>query len=129
MSLFEKEIGYLFVRRSVAEDLKLSSLTGFETQDVPTIKSHEYSPSDGFEELVHDEPEPVAWLRMTGQHGQDDFGRQYSGLVVSELALEFFRERGLKLCRVRDYDSNYVFQLGGDLLERDNDLEESTCCG
>jgi hypothetical protein len=97
------DMGQYFVTRPLAHALNQSGLTGFSTTDVPTIKSKTYD-----ETSARGEPQLVAWLKVHGRHGQDDFGIQNNAyLIVSERALALIRKAGFKEGRVLDYDPNH----------------------
>ena len=103
-----QDISIFFVRRSIAHVLRCSELTGCSAQDVLTIRSREYRHFDALGAPAPDEPEAVAWLRVYGRHGIDDFGLQHGALIASERAVSLLKNHGLTLCRVQKYDPDYL---------------------
>ena len=106
---------HYFVRRGVAEALRRLQLTGFEAIDVTTIKATNYDE----EQAAGREPEPVCWLKVHGQPAVDDFGLQVKvRLIVSQPVLEVFKQHGMRLGQVEDYDPDYQPPSAADFLKR-----------
>jgi len=99
-----QDVPHFFLRDSVACDLSASSLAGFSLKAVPTIRSKEFYVAPGQEDI---QLEDVQELIVHGRHGMDDFGRQYSRLILSERAVDFLRARGMREARVFEYDPDY----------------------
>jgi len=94
-----ESIATFVVTASVADEIRMSNLTGFEFDCVQVLLSEEFT------ELFPNQGVPnFFWLKVNGVVGVDDFSINGAvDLVVSDSALAIFVRHGLQYAEVREW--------------------------